>query len=51
MRIAVTILEPISGPFGTYYTDGNGVFLRWKYCVKINDKWYFRTVQKVKENE
>lgn len=47
MRIAVRILDPISGPFGTYFTDSDGKFLRWKYCRLINGQWYFEKVQDI----
>lgn len=46
MRIAVKILEPISGPFGSYVEDLDGN-REWVYCRLIEGKWYFETIQKV----
>ena len=48
-RIRVKILTPISGPYGTYISDENGKFLRWKYCRNINGKWYFEMYQSFNE--
>lgn len=47
MRIAVTFLDPISSPFGTYYVDGDGNFLRWEHCRLINNQWYFEKLQNI----
>ena len=45
MRVRVKIMDAITSPFGTYYTDKNGEFLYWKHCLNIDGRWYFVTEQ------